>query len=100
MGRKRKKEGFNISKQQYISEFLFQILFYSTSRGIEKEYNTIGTNYQDAALATGHIAREIEKKSDAGDRVDVQQPDYSKPRSVVAIKFTTMKKVDGAEDRQ
>ena len=36
---------------------------------------------------TSNIAREIDTKNDKGDPVEVQQPDYSKPRSLIALTF-------------
>ena len=45
------------------------------------------------------FAREIEKKSDEGDRVEVQQPDFSNPRSLFALKFVTNEQVVEVDDR-
>ena len=56
--------------------------------------------YGHATSATGRITREIEKKSDADDRVKVQQPDYSKPRSLIAFKFINNDKLDEVDDRK
>jgi hypothetical protein len=61
--------------------FIFEI-----GRG-EKEYAKMVTIYEhkNATPATGTIAREIGKKSEAGDRVEVHQPDYTKPRSLIVL---------------
>ena len=50
--------------------------------------------YENATPATRKRAREIEKKSDVGDQVEVQQPDYSKPRSVIALIFVNKKIIE------
>ena len=46
----------------------------------EHEYNNVVAKYEHATPSTGKNGRDIEKKNDEGDRVKVQQPDYSKPR--------------------
>ena len=43
-------------------------------------------------------ARKIEKKKDAGDLIKMQQPDYSNPRSQIALKFIN-EKIPDAEDK-
>ena len=58
----------------------------------EQAYHTIVAQYEKATPTTGKIARDIEKKNDAGDRVKVQQPDDSKPRSLIALTFNTEKR--------
>ena len=46
----------------------------------EQAYIKIIAKCGNSTPATGNVAREIEKNSDAGDRVEVQQPHFSKPR--------------------
>ena len=42
----------------------------------EKAYNRVVARYGNTIPATGKIAREIEKKNDSGDGVQVQQPGF------------------------
>ena len=54
----------------------------------ENKYNRVViAKYGNATPATRQIAMEINKKHDSSDGVEVQQPDWSKPRSVITLKF-------------
>ena len=47
----------------------------------DKEYNKIFAEIKKATPITGRIARQIENASQDIDKVEVIQPDYSKPKS-------------------
>ena len=47
----------------------------------DKEYNKIFAKIKKATPITGRIARQIENASQDIDKVEVIQPDYSKPKS-------------------
>ena len=65
-----------------------------------KAYGRLVAKYEHARPATGNIARYIEKKSDAGDLVKVQQPDYSEPRSLIALTFDNKKSPDEYDKKE
>ena len=66
----------------------------------ENTYDQIVAKYENATPSTSRHAREIkQKKNDASGRVEVQQPDYSKPKSLISLKFDN-EKDDGADDRK
>ena len=50
-------------------------------------YDQVVAKYDNATLATGRIAREIETKSDKGNYIDVIDAYFSKPRTLYTIKF-------------
>ncbi|MFM7981134.1 MAG: hypothetical protein ACKPKO_17635, partial [Candidatus Fonsibacter sp.] len=53
----------------------------------EKEYNKVIAKYGDAQPIIGRISREIQKKSDEGNYIEVSDPDFSKARSLITFKF-------------
>ena len=45
------------------------------------------------------MANKLKKANDKNDNIEVHQPDYSNPRSLISLKVDN-EKVDGAEDRK
>ena len=66
----------------------------------DKEYDRVIAKYENATPATGRIAREIEKKSDKGNNIEVIDADFSKPRTLYTIKFFNNKQVNTEADRK
>ena len=66
----------------------------------EKEYNKVIAKYGDAQPITGRIAREIQKKSDEGNYIEVTDPDFSKARSLITFKFLNSENNAITEERR
>ena len=56
--------------------------------------------YGDAQPITGRIAREIQKKSDEGNYIEVSDPDFSKARSLITFKFLNSENNAITEERR
>ena len=65
----------------------------------DKEYERVVATYEHFTQSTGRLAREIEKKNDESDKVEVQQHDFSKPKMLIAFRFVSSDKVDEVDDR-
>ena len=55
--------------------------------------------YEHFTRSAGRLAREIEKKNDESDEVEVQQHDFSTPKMLIAFNFVSSDKVDEVDDR-
>ena len=66
-----------------------------------KEYTRVLANTtKHATPATGKLAREMAKTNGEGDSAAEQQPDYSKTRSLTAIRFLNHDTVDEVDERK
>ena len=93
------KDRTQISRRRWIRLCLwFPFLTLKNGRG-DKEYERVVATYEHFTQSTGRLAREIKKKNDESDKVEVQQHKCSKPKMLIAFKSFSSDKVDEVDDR-